>query len=236
MRRLGVIALAILLAAVLYQPAALADSSLQGFEFNINGALQTLDLTGFNTGAYNQTTGIGTLTYIFNPGAPGSYNFTSVFFVPAGVPAYNEFGSTSGSPASGQSWEIGDINFSNIVADEQAAALTNTNSLPGTKDNFLKTCVGATCNGSVAMAMGFNFNLASGDEALITLNFSTTNPGGFFLSDTHPADVANNSASTVYFTGSEVSQPVGVVPAPEPSTLVLLTAALGAFVFLKLRN
>ena len=242
MRRLGVLGLIVLCLGLALQPIARADSQLQGLEFNINGTIQTNDLTGFNAGAYNTTTGIGTLTYVFDPGVAGTYGFTSVFFVPVSVPAYNEFGSTSGSPAAGQSWEIGDINNSTIVADEEAGALNSTNMLPGTTDNFLNTCTGATCNGSVGMAMGFSFALGAGDEAVITLDFSPSAPAGFYLSDTHPSDAANTVASAVYFSGSEVTQsasgpPPPPPPVPEPSSLLLLGVGLGgALAYVKARK
>src|SRR5580700_9906553 len=53
-------------------PAALADTtSLQSVLFNVNGATQ-IDFTGANVGGFNTTTGLGTLTYTYNPG-PGTY-------------------------------------------------------------------------------------------------------------------------------------------------------------------
>jgi hypothetical protein len=85
--------------------------------------------------------------------------------------------------------------------------------------------------------MGFSFTLGAGEEAVVTLNFSQTAPGsGFYLSQTHPIDPDNNSATTIYFTGSEVNQPVGVVGTPEPGSVLLLGLGLGALSLLKLRK
>src|SRR5947209_2350126 len=139
MRRLAVTGLAVLCVGLLCCSAAKADSSLQSVLFNVNGTVQT-NYAGFNTGAWDGTTGIGTLTYVFNPGAPGTYNFTSFFDNSVSAPFWNEFGGTSGLPVAGQSWEIGDSFASSIYADATAGALTNSNALPGQADNFLLTC------------------------------------------------------------------------------------------------
>lgn len=228
MRRLAVIGLVLLCIGLLCQPAAKADSTLTSVLFNVNGTTQT-NFAGFNTGGFNQTTGNGTLTFTFNPGAAGSYNFTSFFDLYLTPAFYNEFGSSTGVPAAGQSWEIGDSFASSIYTDAIAGVLTNTNMLPGHADNFLLNCTaGATCNGDAALAMGFDFTLTAGQEAIITLTLSTTQPGsGFYLTQTHPIDPGTNSILNLYFTGSEVAQSA-VVGAPEPSSLLLLGLALAA--------
>jgi hypothetical protein len=240
MRRLGVMVLVLSCFGLACQPAARADSSLASVQFNVNGAVQT-DYTGFNVAGFNQTTGIGTLTYIFNPGVTGTYNFTTFFDSQISPDFWNEFGGSSGSPAAGQSWEIGDSFLSTIYADAGAGTLTNTNMLPGQKDNFLLSCGGGpTCNGDAALGMGFLFNLTNTQEAVISLNFSTTQPGGgFFLSQTHPIDAGHDTASTIYFTGSEVTRTAdggGPPPVPEPSTLLLLGAGLVGLCLTKMRR
>src|ERR1035438_10630755 len=79
------------LVATCWVAPLLADTtSLQSILTNVNGA-QSTTFAGYNTGGFNQTTGLGTLTYTFNPG-PGSY-FFDVFLDPSlNLPFFNEFG------------------------------------------------------------------------------------------------------------------------------------------------
>ena len=216
---------------------SLADPVLQGVLFNVNGT-QSSDFSdpNFNTSGFNPSTGLGTLVYTYNPGTTGSAFFDAWVNHDIGIPYYNEYGPASGSPAAGQSWEIGDNYASSIYADTQNNALSNTNYLPQGNDNFLGSCNAANCNGDATMAMGFAFTLGSNQQELITLTFGTTQPtSGFYLDQTHPTDAANLNQSDIFFSASAVTEPAGSGPppppppsVPEPSTWALLATGIGA--------
>jgi hypothetical protein len=221
-----------LLLAVGSVTTVLADTtSLQSILTNANG-VQTTDFTGYNTGAFNTTTGLGTLTFLYNPG-PGVYFFDVFFDHQLSLPFFNEFGTKLGSAAAGQTWEIGDSFGSNIYSDVQAGVLTNANTLPGQTSNFNNACVGLTCNGDFAAALGFGFTLGAGQKELITLNVSHTDPGsGLRLEDTHPQDAANpNGGGNLFISGSAVACTVDQCgapppPTPEPASAVLFGSGL----------
>ncbi len=210
-------------------PAAFADApSLQSVLFNVNGS-QYIDYSvpGINTGGWDASTGLGTLTLVFDPGAPGTYFFDVFFDHGVAVPFFNEYGFVNGAPGAGQTYEIGDSFASNIYPDVQAGGdLPNTNNLPGTSSNFNLSCSDPTCNGDAALAMGFGFTLGTDEEALITLQTSLTNPGGFNLEQIHPVDDANRVESLLFLNGNVVIQPSGPPPTvPEPGSWVLLGTA-----------
>lgn len=229
-------------------------SSLQDWEFNVNGAdyypangnsfasVPGLDFSGFNA-----VTGQGTLTLTFAPGAAGNYYVGAFFFAPVGVPFYNEYGVVNGSPASGQTWQIDvpqyDVVSPNhgpgtIIDNLASASLNGTNSVPGTTDNYLNGC-GAngggvsnrSCNDLVSMALGFNFSLMAGETEYITLTLSTTLPSGFSLGDVHPVDGSNTAVAALYYSGivSTSAPPPPPPPpptAPEPASWALLAGGV----------
>jgi hypothetical protein len=219
------------LVACAIAPAVFGDTSLQSVLFNVNGTLHTdYSVPGLSTAGWNPTTGIGTLTLIFDPGAPGSYFVDAFFDNQLGVPFFNEYGVVNGSPAAGQSWEIGDSDTGGLNPDDtyvhtQNNTLDNTNHLPGTASNFGGACSGADCNGDVAVAMGFSFVLGVNEEEVITLKSSLTDPGGFNLEQIHPVDPANDAESFLFFSGSAITQGTGGHTVPEPGSLVLLGTA-----------
>ncbi len=116
--------------------------SLQELSLNINGTFLDslapvfISTPGLDTSAFDLTTGLGTLTYTYNPGVAGPAFFDIFVDEEVGVPFFNEFGTKVGSPG-GTSWEIGDNLASSIFANTQNNALSNTNELPQGNDNFL---------------------------------------------------------------------------------------------------
>lgn len=256
------------LAALLCLAAAPAfcDPVLQDWEFNINGVdyypsggatLGTVP--GLNSASFNATTGEGTLTLTYNPGVACTDCFIG-FWVwdPVSVPFYNEYGSTSGSPASGESWQIDNPEYdvnpsgnlaagSNSILDNLASGtLDDTNWVTGTTGNYLSNCgalgggaPSASCDNAVSMALGFTFNLSAGQEEVITVNTSTTNTllGGFSVEDIHPVDGKNTTQSQLFLSANAVTQPVSRPPTvvPEPSSWLLLATA-GGFLALHLRK
>lgn len=229
MKKLVMVVLGLVVAALSIAPAAQADS-LQSVLFNLNGTQYTdYTVPGMNVGGFNQTTGVGTITLTFT-GAPGSY-FFDAFFDNQLTPAFfNEYATAVGTPAAGQSWEIGDSFLSSVYPDTQGNTLSNTNNLPGTADNFHLNCFAANCNGDAAMAMGFAFTLGASQQALITLALSGTAPAsGFYLDQTHPIDAGNPSKLDLFYSGSVAIQPTGGPPPPqasEPASLLLMAPAM----------
>jgi hypothetical protein len=219
-------------------PSVRADT--QSVLFNVDGTQYTdYSAPGMNAAGYSNSTGLGTIVFVDNPGTTGSHAFTAFFDQSLNVPFYNEFGTAVGSPAGGQSWQIGDSFASTIYGNTGLGSLSNSNDLPGQVSNYLSNCVGANCNGDAALALGFNFTLGANELELITLTFSKTAPlSGFYLQQTHPVDPNTNLPLNVYFSGSALTEPIGPPPpppTPEPTTLVLAIIAAG-MIGLKLRR
>jgi len=212
------------------------NTSLQDLGFNVNGSLSVYPSStpGVNLGGYNTTTGLGKITYTSN----ASGYFDVIFVVPVSVPFYNEYGSPSGTPSSGESWEIDNLEYANtsIVADWMGNTLSDGNDAPqGASDNYLDTCDGGTettvgdCNGLVANALGYAFTVGSGDQESVVVTVSQTAPtSGFYLDQTHPIDGNNAAAQDVYYSLSASESPLSTSPTPEPSTWMLLLTGMGA--------
>jgi hypothetical protein len=218
--------------------------SLQEMGINVNGAVTDTGLaggnpftvSGVNASGFDQDTGLGTLTFTYNPGTAGS-DYVDFFLDPElSVPFYNEYGAVNGSLPPGISYQIDDPYLGSIYNNFSSGTLNNTNSIPGQVDNYLGTCSGANCNGDVSLALGFNFTLQSGYEAVITLDATTTNPGGFSLQQVHPID-PNNPTATDYYLSENISiQPVVVGSVPEPGSLLLAGSAVAALAFMLIRR
>lgn len=173
---------------------------------------------GMDGSGFSFDTGLGTLTW--ETSGAGNHSFIAFFdhdiyldsdpVDPDSVTGTNfdESGSVSGTPATGQSWEIdepgwvsGDI-YDNVLA----GALDNT--------NYFVT----VSSDDVSMDMGWSFTLAADEAARITLELSESMPsGGFFLTQTDDTD----PEAAIYFTGALDVRKIEGPQVPEPSTILL---------------
>jgi hypothetical protein len=219
--------------------SARADYALTDLSINVNGTVTNnignpstasgLDVSGLSVGPTG--TGLGSAIYTFNPGAAGTYFVDFFWDEAAGVPFWNEHGIVNGSPAAGVSYQIDDSFAGAIFSNFTSNSFDNTNDLPGTNDNYSKTC-SASCNGDVALGLGFSFTLTSTQEAILTLTGSASNPGGFYLEDVHPVDGSNSAEADFFLQGSELIQGSGGPPPPPPSPEPAGEALLGGGVLL----
>ena len=259
MKKLAISALGFVFVCLLMLPPALGQQP-QDDELNINGSTSSgsniFTAGGVNAAGYNQSTGLGTLTVTVNGSSCSTCNVDLWIFTPVGTPFQNEFGSTTGSVSSGQSWQIDvpDNNPSgnrtgNIIANTDANTLDNTNHVTGNTSNYLNDCgansggsVDSTCNDLVSMALGFTFGSpGSGNVEIVTFTTSLTGcvSGSICLEDVHPQDGNNpNGGGTLFFSATETSRAICTGPncgtVPEPSTwLTLGTSLVGLFGFRK---
>jgi hypothetical protein len=85
-------------------------------------------IPGVDLSSYNTSSGLGTITVTDT--TAGADSFDAWFDVPVGVPFDNRYGTTVGTAALGESWEIGDYNTGTIGEDAFLGTLDNTNNLP----------------------------------------------------------------------------------------------------------
>jgi hypothetical protein len=219
-------------------PVAFADdTSLQTSLIVVNGTdyANTLSVPGvIASSGFGATTSpyLGTSVYgavavtVTNTGSStATFSVDGFFDAELSVPFFNEYANVNGSASSGQTWEVGDPNFSSIIGDTAADSLNNTNGIPQGTDNFS----GAGTNGDVSFAMGFDFSLAAGQTETVTFDITATNPGGFNIEQVHPVDGGNTSETDAFFSGTAVAGTVAPPPPPgmpEPGTLLMLGSSL----------
>lgn len=184
------------------------------YAFNIDGAVTNgAAPAGVNLASFSTATGLGTISATIS--GAGNHYFGAFFDheIDEALNTYfNEFGATSGSAMAGLSWEIDEPGyfFGDIYDNFLVSALDNANGVPpsGLEDD-------------VSMALGWNFSLNAGEQAILSFLLSETMPtGGFYLSQTD-----HDSSASIYL--STALKIEGNIPGiPEPSILWLLGVGL----------
>lgn len=216
--------LSLILAAtlsVVVSATANATAVLVDWAFNADGTLsQNANGDAMPTTGLLDSSGFGTLTYSIT--GAGAHSFVAFFdfeIDQATNTFFNEFGSTTGTAAAGQSWEIDEPGwtFGDIY----------NNALNGTLDN--SNAVTAAAVDDVSFALGWSFNLLDGQTATMTFSLADILPTilpTFYLTHTDPEAGPNfNLTENIYF-WSDLVVTGGPTIVPAPGALLLMLGGL----------
>lgn len=186
----------------------------------------TIDISGFNGDAQivgGSDDGLGSVTVTIEGAAT---HYVSMFvdheIDEAANTFFNEHGIVVGTPSLGQTWEIDEPSFSDILFDNFGnGTLDGTNTVPvGAEDD-------------VSMALAWSFNLLVDQIATITFTVASLtdpDPGGFQLQHFDP----DSNEGLRFFSTLSILDPM-VPQVSEPATLALLLAGLSGLLLRRRR-
>lgn len=164
MRRFCITIISLMILVFAASRASEATSVLYDWAFNVDGTIYEFTAgDSMPVGGTLNSEGLGTLTW--STSVSGSHNFIAFFdheIQEATNTFFNEYGEAINTQATIQSWEIDEPGFrdpnpGDIYDHVLAGALDNINAVPQpTPDD-------------VSWAMGWDFNLLSGENALISV-------------------------------------------------------------------
>ena len=195
------------------------STTLTEYAFNVDGTVvdsfyDTMPIKPL----FNTSTGLGTISFSFSAGTHSVLAFfdheINVYengFTP-------DFGAVSGAAKTGQSWQIDEPGYGNygytgtIYGDFASNSLQNKNLIPANGDD-------------ASMALGWNFNVATGDTAKVTFTLGQLAPNdSFYLMQ---LDNLTSTSDKIYLSSTlDVIPGNPNNPVPEPSTFILFGSAM----------
>jgi hypothetical protein len=205
---------------------------------NLGGFDTTLESVGPNSLPGSITVTIGTgLQY-----AAVWMDYDVDYFFPLG--SFEDAGSTSGTPASTQSWELNDPNLYLASSNPTGFVLFDdfgNGSLPSTNSVDAATCAAnspAACDVAWALAESLNVDSSLYSGGTVTFTVSTRAPAsGFYLQQTNQGNGVGGGGDIIYLSDTVNLTPVSSGPTvPEPSSVVLFGTLLAGVLFLRKRS
>lgn len=202
-----------------------SEIRLNDWAFNIDGSVYDFfagdPLPG--SGSFDNLTGLGSLDFQFS--SPGTHSLIAFFnheFAAGHNTFFNEYGEAKGAPANGQSWQIDEpgLVFGTIYDNMLAGELANTNYIPASSPE------------DVSLALGWDFELQAGEQALLSLMIGQQEPDAdFYLSHSDPEmGPGFDEQASLYFWG-DLTITGGPVPVSGPTSLSILSLGLLALVW-----
>ena len=221
MSKITIVKRVLVFAAVLWATSVNALPTVFEYGVNVDGDAALLKSpsgtdplpAGANISGYNETTGLGSI--LVEISSVGAHNVDAYFdyeFIDGGGFFFDELGSTFGTPAAGQSWEIDEPGFvfGDIFDHWEASALDDANALLGIPED-------------VSLGLGWDFNVALDEIASLLFSVSFVAPtSGFYIVQNDP-----QSDETIYFSSSLTIRQIPPNPVSLPSTFFLMLVAAG---------
>lgn len=174
---------------------------------------------GVDTSGLNTVTGLGTISYTSTSLGPQYFGlFVNIDNDINSSIAFDDVASSSGTPAAGVSWEIGDDEGGppDPFDDAYTDTLANANTMTEVPQE-----------GDLAMALGFDFDNTEAGTETITITSSLTAPSsGFYLEEQDAQDLADGDSQPNYLYATETFTPNGQLSTPDGGS-TWATLALG---------